>query len=567
MRILPKALFAVAMAAASSMFFGIPAGAEKPFLRSPLDIPLTLSGNFGELRRNHFHSGVDFKTQGRTGLPVHAADDGYVARASVSPWGFGRAVYVVHPSTGLTTVYGHLEAFNDEIDRRVRDEQYRRETFTIDLEFAPGELPVKRGDVIARSGNAGSSGGPHLHMDVRDTATEDPLDPLVYYRDRVNDDIAPHVRLLALYPAGGEVDGSATDPSRITIDKKNPTPTFHASGRVVPGIKAYDRMSGTSNVYGVKHLSLKINGKEVYRRDIGRFGFGYTRGVHTLVDYRDLVNSNSWVMTTDIPPSRPLHEMEWSATPDGVLDIEPGKTYNGEWVMEDEHGNRSVQRFTIKGEKMRNAVKDEPRGALLEWNRRHLVSSPEEDIVVDIPEDALYNDMRFDFEVSDDSRFLTPLYSVGNPVVPLAKGVELRIKLPADTVLHKRHYCLVSVNQAGKMSAVASSYSRGSIVGKVTSWGDYAVTTDRRPPVITPLRQATWRKSGKIQFKITDNLSGVESFHGTIDGRFALFELDGKTATLTYDFADGRHDRSKAHDVKLTVKDGCGNTATFEGRY
>ncbi|MDE6268474.1 MAG: M23 family metallopeptidase [Muribaculaceae bacterium] len=558
---------ALAASVASLLFFGIPAGAEKPFLRSPLDIPLTLSGNFGELRRNHFHSGVDFKTQGRTGLPVHAVDDGYVARASVSPWGFGRAVYVVHPSTGLTTVYGHLEAFNPEIDKRVRDEQYRRETFTIDLEFGPDEIPVKRGDVIARSGNAGSSGGPHLHFDVRDTASEDPLDPLAYYRDRVADKVAPSARLLALYPAGGEVEGSAVFPSRVTLDPKSPAPTFHASGRVIPGIKAYDRMSGTSNIYGIKHLSLKIDGKEVYRRTIDRFGFDYTRGVHTLVDYPDLVNSNSWVMTTHIPPSRPLGDMEWSSLPDGILDIEPGKTYRGEWVMEDEHGNRAIQPFTIVGVKGEVVHGEDPKGALLEWNEHHVVSSPDEDIVVDIPNGALYDDIRFDFEVADDSRFVTPLYSVGDPGVPLAKGVELRIKLPSDTLLHKRHYCLVSVNPAGKMSAVGSNYSRGSIVGKVTSWGNYAVTTDRRPPVITPQRPAGWRKAGKISLKITDNLSGVQTFAGTLDGKFALFELDGKTATLSYDFADGRHDRNRPHDVRVVVTDACGNTSVYEGKY
>ncbi|MDE6802686.1 MAG: M23 family metallopeptidase, partial [Muribaculaceae bacterium] len=152
-----------------------PAAAD---LRVPLDIPLLLSGNFGELRNNHFHSGVDFKTQGRTGLPVYCAADGYVSRVLVSPWGFGRAVYVTHPELGLVTVYGHLQSFATRIDNPVRGRQYADETFSIDVEFGPGVIPVRRGELLGRSGNAGSSGGPHLHIDVRDASPGNALDPL-----------------------------------------------------------------------------------------------------------------------------------------------------------------------------------------------------------------------------------------------------------------------------------------------------------------------------------------------------------------------------------------------------
>ena len=238
-------ILAALIVGTSSLTAREPRRSDTVRLASPLDIPFYLAGNFAELRKNHFHSGIDFKTQGRTGLPVHSADDGYVSRVSVSPWGFGRAVYVTHPSTGLTTVYGHLEAFSPTIDKRVRAEQYARETFSIDLSFKPDEFPVKRGEVIARSGNAGSSGGPHLHMDVRDTQSGDPLDPLEYYHDRITDNVAPQVRQLAVFPAdGGTVEGSTTSP-RMLAPEAFATPV-NAWGRIYPGIKAYDRMTGTT---------------------------------------------------------------------------------------------------------------------------------------------------------------------------------------------------------------------------------------------------------------------------------------------------------------------------------
>ncbi len=146
---------------------------------------MLLSGNFGELRNNHFHSGIDIKTQGRTGLPIYAAADGYVSRIVVSPCGFGRVVYITHPSLGITTVYGHLQSFSKKIDDPVRKKQYEQETFSIDIEFQPEEIPVKSGEQIVLSGNAGSSGGPHLHMDVRDTATGETMDPLPYYKEYI----------------------------------------------------------------------------------------------------------------------------------------------------------------------------------------------------------------------------------------------------------------------------------------------------------------------------------------------------------------------------------------------
>ncbi|MDE6073021.1 MAG: M23 family metallopeptidase, partial [Muribaculaceae bacterium] len=232
------------------------ASAQKnhPAVGRPLDIPAVFAGNFGELRPNHFHSGLDFKTQGRTGLPIKAIDDGYVSRCIVSPWGFGRAIYIVHPSTGLTSVYGHLENFSDKIDNVVRDLQYQNETFTIDLDFEPDEIPVKRGEIIALSGNAGSSGGPHLHMDIRDTATGDALDPMEFYRDIVNDNVAPEVRNLGLYPitdkgiVNGNTDGIVLAPNEFSKG-------FTAWGRVTPAINAFDRMTGTGNIYGVKYLT------------------------------------------------------------------------------------------------------------------------------------------------------------------------------------------------------------------------------------------------------------------------------------------------------------------------
>ena len=137
----------------------------------PLDVPMSFSGTYGELRHDHFHSGVDWRVGGKVGDPIHAIKSGYIARVSVSPWGYGNGLYIKHPD-GTTSVYGHLLRFTDAIDRRVEEEQYARESFSVNLLFEPDEFPVRQGDIVGRVGNTGSSAGPHLHMEIRDTESD-----------------------------------------------------------------------------------------------------------------------------------------------------------------------------------------------------------------------------------------------------------------------------------------------------------------------------------------------------------------------------------------------------------
>jgi hypothetical protein len=250
----------------------------------------------------------------------------------------------------------------------VRDEQYSRETFSIDLNFAPDEIPVNRGEIIGISGNAGSSGGPHLHMDVRDTATENPLDPLEYYRDRISDNIAPQVRQLALFPAEGGVVENSTSAPKLLSPETFSTP-IHAWGRVYPGIKAYDRMTGTSNIYGIKYLTLTVDGDTIYNRVIDRFSFDTTKAINTLVHYPETVTSGSWIMTTRIPASNPLPDIV-KAHNNGIIDINEERPYNLEWIMRDEHGNVERQSMTIIGK--RTIIPAEIRTTCLLGHRQQL---------------------------------------------------------------------------------------------------------------------------------------------------------------------------------------------------
>lgn len=533
-----------------------------PDLAKPMDIPLILSGNFGELRNNHFHSGLDFKTQGRTGIPIHAAEDGYVSRISVSPWGFGRAVYITHPQLGLTTVYGHLDSFSNEIDKIVREKQYEREEFRVDLEFQPDEIPVKRGQRIALSGNSGSSGGPHLHMDIRDAATEEALDPMPYFKKYINDKMAPQVRALALYKVDGEGMVAGATGKSATRSGENLKKPFTAWGKVIPAIKAYDKMTGTTNIYGVKHLKLKVDGNEVYSRDINRFDFTETRAVNTLVDYAGVANSGSWMMWTRRPQSLPLDDMIESDG-DGTIVIDEERDYKCEWILTDEHGNTTRQPFTIIGspaEITQKAVK----GNLMSFNGRNTYSDG--NVKVSFPDNTFYDDIYFTLSSRDIPGYVTPAYDVADKTIPITGEYTLEIKLADDTVADKSKYCLVRIN-GKRRSAVDAEYKNGTIVGTPSAFGRFAVTTDTVMPSIRAERPELWGKRGRVSFLISDNLSGIKTYRGEIDGKFALFELDGKTGRVAFRMDPLRFTKGKKHAVKLTVTDACGNKAQYIGNF
>lgn len=557
--ILPLAAFlagigSVAAAPSPKSATNADAAADLPSLGLPLDIPLLLSGNFGELRRNHFHSGLDFKTQGRTGLPVRSAADGYVSRIVASPWGFGRAVYVTHPAIGLTTVYGHLEAFSPAIDERVRSEQYSRESFSVDLTFTPDELPVSRGEVIGRSGNAGSSGGPHLHMDVRDTATGDPLDPLAYYRASIKDTAAPEVRALGLYAVEGE--GAVSGPS--TLAPAAMANGFTAWGRVVPAIKAYDRMNGTTNIYGVKHLVLEVDGKETYRRTINRFSFEATRAVNTLTDYAAVVNNGSWMMWTRQPSAEPLGDMI-STIDQGTLIIDQERDYSCRWILEDEHGNRRVQAFTIHG-RHTDIPALSRKGNLIDRRGRNTFSVDGAEI--NFPRGTFYDDcyLSITSESTPDGNYLSPIFTVGSATVPISGEFTIAIDLPTDPATDPAKLCLVRLTDKGSKTRVDADWRNGQLVGRPSSLGRFAVTTDTVAPKVLAIKPETWGRTGRVKFKVSDNLSGIATYRGTIDGNFALFELDGKSATVTFTMDPSRFARNRKHQVVMTATDACGNT-------
>lgn len=540
-------------------------GQESPY-RSPVDIPLLLSANFGELRPNHFHSGIDIKTQGVINKPVYAIADGYISRISVSPSGYGLALYIDHPATGHTSQYGHLERFAPSIAKYVKEEQYKQECYRVNLYPEKELLPVKKGDLIAYSGNTGSSGGPHVHFEIRDTKTEHALDPLVYYKRQIDDTQAPLVKGIAVYPVLGE--GMLNDSSRpyrqnITVLKNGSyspvSKPLEVWGRIGVGIKGNDRMNKTSNIYGVKIIRLFCDDKEIWSYDMNAVDFGLSRMINSFIDYELWASDKSFYMKSFVERGNTLPL--YSSVNNGYIDVNEERAYNLRYELEDLYGNKTTYKFVLKGKTQKIAPYPPCSQSMVrDYNNYYI----RDNVTLVIPKDCLYSDICFNFSNTASAKHYSDLYTLHDSYVPLQKSGKLKIKLNSDTLINKSHYGIVMIRN-GKESWVGGTYEDGFVTANISRLGDmYAVGSDMTAPVITPLQPEKWVTSKEIKIRLQDNKSGVRTFRGTIDDKFVLFEHDTKSTVYKYRIDPERIEKGKAHTLRFTASDACGNESSYE---
>ncbi|MDR0542297.1 MAG: M23 family metallopeptidase [Dysgonamonadaceae bacterium] len=542
-------------------FILLPANIQAQDIAAPLDIPLYLSGNFGELRSNHFHSGIDFKTQGATGQPVRAVDDGFVSRISVSPYGYGNALYINHPD-GKTSVYGHLERFAPSIEALVRDSQYRQESFSINLYLLPEQFPVKKGDRIAWSGNSGSSGGPHLHFEFRDTQTEKAIDPLPRFKNRIKDTTPPEILELMVFPQANQ-GGSANSSTQNQVLKlirnksggKSLAKPLAAWGPIGIGIKAYDRMDATSNIYGVNEIILKVDGEEVYHSIMDGFSFEDTRFLNTFIDWTEWTEHNSFFMKSFTDPGNRLGiNRAWS---NGIISIDREKIYLLEYILKDVYGNTATLRFEVAGRPAAVAP-EERQGVRFPFNRDNAFI--DKGIELYIPRRNLYADLDLQVQTIPWHTPFAPLYIVGDRV-PLHNYCPLTLDIVSDSYPDKSKYGIVSYRR-DKKTWLGGKYENGKITVQIRELGKFSVDIDTIPPSIAPLNEAQWETNRRIAFKISDELSGIQSYRATLDGQFVLFEYDAKLNLLSCVY-DPQRMKKGSQTLLLAVTDGAGNRSEF----
>ena len=525
---------------------------------SPFDFPILLSANFGELRPNHFHNGLDIKTQGVTGKPIHCIADGYVSRVAVLHGGYGQAIYVTHPN-GLTSVYGHVISFAKNIQAYVRQYQYAHETFVCDLKFQPGQFPVKKGDIIALSGNEGASAGPHLHLELRHTETGEYIDPMPYCKHLLKDDKAPVGSLIGIYPIQGKgvVNGASHKKLLAIGNLKQPV---HAWGEIYTGISAKDYMDGTSNFYGVHSVTLYVDSVQVFNSTTDKVLPDENRMINGFTDYEELTRTRRLIMRSYKLPGNRLRLLHTNENR-GAVTIDEERDYHFRYVLEDNFGNRRTYQFIVKGKRQDIPEYKPEANEMLYWNRTNVIQKPGMELVV--PRYHVYENVPLRTDMRGDSSRIAFDYILDAGRTPIHSYCDLSIGLRHMPVADTTKYYIVQ--KAGKWrSSMGGKYASGWIKTRVRSLGTFSVDVDTIAPQITPIGQGGWRTSRNIRFRIKDMESGIGSYKVYIDGKFVLFGL--KKGILVIQDPE-KVKKGVPHKLEVTVTDQCGNMARKEYKF
>lgn len=558
------------------IFFSVAAFAQERYYSEPLKIPILLTGSFAELRANHFHSGIDIRTEGRTGLPVYSTADGFVSRIAVSPYGFGNALYIGHPN-GTTSVYGHLGRFNPAISEYVKNIQYQNENFNVDQTVPHGLLPVPKNEIIAYSGNSGSSGGPHLHFEIRDTRTEETLNPLQFHLN-VRDTICPKITGLRIYPLD---QNSAVNYSK---GKKGFETVFYGgkyhiknnqvasvSGKIGFGIQATDYLNGTLGKCGINFLSLKVDGIEVFSFQIEKFAFADTRYINSLIDFEGYMTDQRRFYKTWKEPGNKL-EFYRNLVGDGAFIANDLNQHKVEIEVKDAYQNTSVVEFLIKG--VPPIINDNLRKGFQAFYYNQANSFEAEGVSLSCPEGSFYTDFDFTYQVVSNSCnpvFYSDIHQIHLPTTPIHNSIKLSIKPNNLPEKLQDKALLVSIDKkSGIRTYAGGEYNDGFISAGIRAFGSFAVAVDTIAPSISPLSikdKKTLLEPARLRFKISDNLSGIKKYSGAIDGKWVLFEYDAKNNLITYKFDKTRMESNKSHNLILVVSDNKGNDTTYEATF
>ncbi|MBJ2175471.1 M23 family metallopeptidase [Aureibaculum sp. A20] len=531
----------------------------KDYFIKPLEVPLILSGTFGELRTNHFHGGLDIKTQQREGLNVVAAADGYVSRINVAHWGYGKALYITHPN-GYTTVYGHLKKFAPEVEAYVKKQQYKKQRYTLELFPQANALKVEKGKLVAYSGNSGSSGGPHLHFEIRD-GKSNPINPMFFGID-IPDHQNPLIRAGVVYSFGDSTNVDGTNAVKeLIIKNKNGNLVANpitAYGKIGIGINAVDKLDGALNNNGIFNLQMTVNGKKVYEHEVNTVSFAETRYINTLVDYERYYKKRQKIQRCFVEPSNKLSIYK-SLINNGYLTIEDGSSYNVEITAKDFKGNTTKLIIPIKGKKTTTIVKTKSEKTPHFFRANEFNKINKENISVAFPKNSFYEDIYFDFSYANN------IVKLHNGGVPLHRNFTLTFDISDYPAKDKKQVIIASINKKGRRSYASTKRKDNKVYTLSRSLGNYTLAIDSVAPKISPVnfKDKQWlSKYRYLKLKITDNLSGIKSYRGEIDGKWVLFEYEPKKNLLTYDFNDGKIEGVK-HKLKLTVVDNVNNTNVY----
>ena len=546
---------------------GLKAQESFPQYGSPLDIPIYLSATFGEIRPNHIHAGLDIKTMGVEGKKVFAVADGYVSRIGVSPYGYGNVLYITHHD-GYTSVYAHLQRFSGELAKYVKDYQYKHKKFASQIYPDADKFPVKKGDLIGYAGNSGGSGGPHLHFEIRHTVSEKPVNPM-YFGYKIEDKVKPLIQGVAVYPLGDEstLEGGIKpmylevtgDNGRYSLKDKS---YVHAHGDVAFGIRTFDQVGTSTNKNGPYLYELFLDDALAFQVEADSFSYSEPRYVNSLLDYRRYKQKKSTYVRTETDP---LNKLQMIAVRNGTVTVEEGDTVSVRFKISDYAGNHSSISFKLVGTgpveverpmRRRSEYFVKADGSL---NSEITI----EDFTVSMERGTLFRDEWIPTGQRDPKGCCSRVFRFGTEEMTTFKPFTVRIRPNEKWTDHSQMF-IAYIDGSGKVSSLGGKMKEGCLEAQTRNMGEFTIKIDS----VAPSVKATNFKDGQsvkelksLRFKITDDMTGIETYDIYLDDVWVLGKYDAKNALLYYEFDEKM--KAGTNKVKVVVTDGVGNKKTL----
>lgn len=533
------------------------------YFDSPVGIPIVLSGNFGELRSNHFHMGLDIKTGGQEGYKIYSIADGYVSRIKISPTGYGKALYIDHPN-GYTSVYAHLRNFDGEIANYIKRNQYDQQQSSIELFPGPGELNVLKGEHVAYSGNSGGSKAPHLHFEIRETSTEFPVNPLLFGYD-INDTKAPRIYGINTYKIGDYSAIKLRNHPAIAINSstyKIKSKITTTEPRLAVALKAFDQATGVSNMYGIYKMNMKVDGIEQFHFEMDKLSFDETRYINAHIDFHMKKKANSSYMRCFRLPGNELSIYD-KLMNEGFILLPDNKERKVRIEVEDFKGNTSQLNFIVQrtGEGSPAAVEDcERRIVFKEENYLY-----EKDIEATWENGSFYENFCLDYEVNPpkSSKINSAVHSIGLSTIPVHKYFSIAIHPEKIVEGQMDKSVLMHLSRSGAEKSLGGVWDGHYVRAESREFGRFYTQIDTVPPVIN-LKNCkegvTLKRAAKLLYYVNDALSGVSTYNAYLNGKWVLLDYDKKYKRITCELDD---QGIKGNNVlKLEVKDHKGNIKT-----
>ena len=551
------------------LFSLVSSGQEHPQdFHPPLDIPLVLSGTFGELRSNHFHAGIDIKTQGQSGLKVYAIADGYISRIKVSTWGYGKAIYITHDN-GYSSVYAHLMRYTGAIQDYVISSQYKNQSYDIELFPTKNELRVKKGEIIGLSGNTGSSAAPHLHFEIRNSENQYPQNGLQFGFD-ITDNIPPVIKELKVYSKSKKtvIDGDYEDKlyqvkgsgKNCYIDK-----TIEVSGLYALGVNTYDLLNKAKNKNGVYSIEVLLDSQLIYSHTMKEFGFHETRYINSHLDYSEKVTNKRKLHKCFLEPNNKLSIYDYVANK-GIIKPK-NDTQKVVIRVKDVYENVSELNFKVKKSEQissDNNTKETVKFTSIFPYEEHNTFGNEL-LSIEIPKYSLYDTLFFTYKVFEDSSdiFHSPIHCVHNEESTVHSPYALSVKTTVPVSLASKSY-ICKLNKKGKPNYVGGKYKDGKISVKTRLFGNFTVAIDTINPVVKGLNiyPGKTMKSSTLKMTIKDGESGVKTYSATINDEWVLMEYEPKSNKLTHYF--NKDLKAGKHVFKLVVHDSVNNATEYQ---